>query len=189
MVEHGAPQKAPESADALMSSRGKASDALPTATLEFLNSAALKGESKLPSLRLSCADLPFRGACSSLCKLRLSGTNASRFHCALVRTHQGIWVVDLRRHGATQLNHRPIRWARLMDGDHLAIDQYEIRVRVQGGPNAPAVAYASLPRKETAVPVTFDDPGSRILEAAERRSPTSAQEGRGEERHYSGRMR
>src|SRR5262249_60601480 len=49
------------------------------------------------------------------CKLRLDDRNVSSFHCALVQTVEGLWIVDLLGKDGVVVDGRRVRWARLDD--------------------------------------------------------------------------
>jgi pSer/pThr/pTyr-binding forkhead associated (FHA) protein len=61
------------------------------------------------------------------CKVRLPGPGVSRFHCSLLHTPLGVWVIDLHSRTGTFLNDQPVRFARLADGDHLRVGSCEFR--------------------------------------------------------------
>ena len=64
---------------------------------------------------------------SPYCKVRLAAPGVSPFHCSLLRTAAGIWVVNLGHDGVT-VNASSIRAARLEDRDELQIGGVTIRV-------------------------------------------------------------
>jgi predicted component of type VI protein secretion system len=63
------------------------------------------------------------------CKFRLADPSVSPFHCSLVRTHAGLWVVDLLGGGGVEVNNAAVRHAPLVEGDELAVGRYRIRIR------------------------------------------------------------
>ena len=65
------------------------------------------------------------------CRLRFLDPEISKFHCSLLRTPLGVWVVDLLGRTGIRLNGQPIRWARLENGDELQVGRHLIRVRCQ----------------------------------------------------------
>ena len=65
---------------------------------------------------------------SPLCRVLLSGAEVSRFHCSLIRTPIGMWVVDLQGRKGTSVNNRPTRCRLLGDGDELEVGSNIIRV-------------------------------------------------------------
>ncbi len=70
------------------------------------------------------------------CKIHLVDSSVSAFHCSLVRTPQGLWVVDLLSRTGVQVNGVPEKWAPLADGDSLSIGQYTIHVQIQTPPDS-----------------------------------------------------
>jgi len=69
------------------------------------------------------------------CTVRLNGAGVSRYHCALVLTGQGLWVVDLlgqleaSSEDVTLVNGTPVRFARVDPGDVLRVGGVSVRVR------------------------------------------------------------
>jgi pSer/pThr/pTyr-binding forkhead associated (FHA) protein len=72
------------------------------------------------------------------CKLRLQCPSVSRFHCSLVRTAEGLWVVDLLGRGGIRVNGQRLRFARLDEGDRLQVGRF--RIRLCSGPAGAAPA-------------------------------------------------
>ncbi len=66
---------------------------------------------------------------SPLCRVLLSGSEVSRFHCSLIRTPIGVWVVDLQGRTGTSVNSRPTRCRLLGDGDELEVGSNRIQLR------------------------------------------------------------
>jgi pSer/pThr/pTyr-binding forkhead associated (FHA) protein len=66
---------------------------------------------------------------AALCRVRLLGDSVSKFHCSLVRTPLGVWVVDLFGKGGIRVNEVPVRCAQLEDGDRLQVGHFIIRTR------------------------------------------------------------
>ncbi|WP_165073797.1 FHA domain-containing protein [Paludisphaera rhizosphaerae] len=93
----------------------------PDVGLEFLNGpsrSALWPMNRVVSLVGSAAG----------CKFRLADPSVSLFHCSLVRSPTGLWVVDLLG-GGVEVNNTAVRYAMLEDDDVLSIGRYRIRVR------------------------------------------------------------
>jgi pSer/pThr/pTyr-binding forkhead associated (FHA) protein len=65
------------------------------------------------------------------CRVRLPDARVSRLHCCLVRTAQGVWVIDLLSKNGTCLNDQPVRWALVKEGDRLRVGPYTLRVWYQ----------------------------------------------------------
>ncbi len=82
---------------------------------------------------------------ASGCKLRLRDPAVSRFHCALLHTPLGVWVIDLISSRGTLLNGQPIDWARLADGDELQIGPFRIRASYDSPEACAAAGTAAAP--------------------------------------------
>ncbi len=95
---------------------------LPEVALEFVN--RLPG----PTVWRMATTLALVGK-ASLCRVRLVGNSVSKFHCSLVRTPLGLWVVDLFGKEGITVNETPVRSARLEDGDRLQVGNFIIRPR------------------------------------------------------------
>jgi pSer/pThr/pTyr-binding forkhead associated (FHA) protein len=63
---------------------------------------------------------------SSRCKVRLGGPGVLSFHASLLRTPQGVWIIDLG--GGTQVNGSPVRFVRLEHHDQIQIGTFCMRV-------------------------------------------------------------
>ncbi len=62
------------------------------------------------------------------CHVRLMGGSVSSYTCSLLRTPQGLWLVDLLSREGTYVNGKRVRWARLADGDHIKVGDFELGV-------------------------------------------------------------
>lgn len=81
------------------------------------------------------------------CRVMLKDPSVSPFHCSLLRTALGTWVVDLLGKGGININGRRVRWARLDEGDRLQVGRFLLRARAA----------------QTTTPVTrFRGPGDRL---------------------------
>jgi pSer/pThr/pTyr-binding forkhead associated (FHA) protein len=65
---------------------------------------------------------------SAFCKVRLTGTDVSELHCGLVRTSDGIWLVDLLSRTGTMVNGQSVRYTRLAFGDELEVGRHRLRL-------------------------------------------------------------
>lgn len=121
--------------------RALASDGQAPPALAEFSAAALSGEEEVPEVALEFVNripgptvwrmttrLALVGK-ASLCRVRLMGNSVSKFHCSLVRTPLGLWVVDLFGKGGITVNESPVRSARLEDGDRLQVGNFIIRPR------------------------------------------------------------
>jgi pSer/pThr/pTyr-binding forkhead associated (FHA) protein len=95
---------------------------LPAVSLEFLRGGAEQGR-----WRMNGTVVPVGNAAD--CGVRLVDASVSRFHCSLVRTQFGLWVVDLLGRGGICVNGTMVRCARLKDGDEMQIGRFLIRFR------------------------------------------------------------
>jgi hypothetical protein len=115
----------------------------PELILEFLRSPTPIGTWRMTSA------LALVGRASN-CGLVLPDPSVWSFHCCLLRTGLGTWVIDLLGHGGISLGGRRVRWGRLDDGDHLLIGKYLIRV---------CYDKRSTPRPEASPSAEVLDPG------------------------------
>jgi pSer/pThr/pTyr-binding forkhead associated (FHA) protein len=63
----------------------------------------------------------------SACMVRLPDRGMSRFHCSLLHTPQGLWVIDLLSRRGIHVNGEQVPWARLGDGDRVQVGPFELR--------------------------------------------------------------
>jgi pSer/pThr/pTyr-binding forkhead associated (FHA) protein len=148
-----------------LSRRTTASDRLPEVVLDVRNGSVGRGR------WVMTRELALAGRRSD-CKVHLVHPSVSAYHCSLVRTPGGLWVVDLLSRTGVLVNGTRVRWARLADGDQVAIGQFRIDVRLGAGslPKSPATAPASRTERELAVRTATAEPVSR-LPAAEPTAP------------------
>jgi pSer/pThr/pTyr-binding forkhead associated (FHA) protein len=122
---------------------------LPAATLEFAN-----GLTRQSRWRLNRA-LTLVGRAPG-CKLQLADVSVSRYHCAILGTPDGVWVIDLLGKDGTRVNGARIRFARLDNGDRLQVGKFLIRLwldRLTQSVSAPVLvsSLAAAPRPQTGV--------------------------------------
>ena len=101
-------------------SRPQDSDDLPRVVLEFRRDAAKPIRWRMRHILTLVGSSPY-------CKVRLAAPGVSPFHCSLLRTAAGVWVVNLGSDGVA-VNASSIRAARLEDRDELQIGGVTIRV-------------------------------------------------------------
>src|SRR5256885_1518950 len=89
------------------------------------------------------------------CKVWLRDAHVSSFHCSLVRTPTGLWVVDLASRGGIALNGSNIRAARIDEGDDLVVGSTTIRVRYGKPCEAPVAAEQALAGADRADEIHF----------------------------------
>ena len=97
----------------------------------------------LPEVSLEFLNGPSRSACwpmnrvmsligsASGCKFRLADSSVSPYHCGLLRTPLGLWIVDLLGPDGTGVNDALVRHALLADNDVLRVGRYRIRMRIR----------------------------------------------------------
>jgi pSer/pThr/pTyr-binding forkhead associated (FHA) protein len=67
---------------------------------------------------------------SAGCKVQLEDASVADVHCSLVRTPDGVWVVDLG--GGIRVNGAPAIFAPLADGDQVQVGRFGLGVRYVG---------------------------------------------------------
>jgi pSer/pThr/pTyr-binding forkhead associated (FHA) protein len=131
----------PDLADPL-TSRTAANDGLPEVVLSVRNGPHNRGRWRMTREMALVGRHP-------TCKIHLVDPNISTFHCSLVRTPRGLWMVDLLSRTGVQVNGVPMKWAPLADGDWLDIGQFTIHVQInkppEPGPEASAVGTGVTP--------------------------------------------
>jgi hypothetical protein len=103
------------------------SSGLPAVALEFLNGSRKKPLSLKPVLTLLGR--------SDDCRVALQDRTVSFFHCSLLRTRKGVWVIDLLGRGGVGVNGQAVRWALLRDGDVLQVGRFTVRLRYGAWPD------------------------------------------------------
>jgi pSer/pThr/pTyr-binding forkhead associated (FHA) protein len=91
---------------------------LPEVRLEFCNETRLPWRMRGPLALVGSA---------SECTVRLPGPQIALFHCSLVRTPAGVWVIDLLGNGDVEVNGQEVRCAPLRDGDQLRVGRFLLR--------------------------------------------------------------
>ena len=99
------------------------------------------------------------------CKLRIDDQNVAAFHCGLIRTEAGPWVVDLLGEGGTFLNGNYVRSARLEHGDGLQVGPAMIRIRLDD-PTPNGRGRAIQPLGPSATPTTLATRELRTVHSA-----------------------
>jgi len=64
---------------------------------------------------------------SPQCRVVLSDESVSWCHCSLVRTHYGLWVIDLLSRKGTLLNGQPVQCEMIRHGDCLRVGKFDLR--------------------------------------------------------------
>ncbi|WP_435011841.1 FHA domain-containing protein (plasmid) [Tundrisphaera lichenicola] len=83
---------------------------------------------------------------SPACRIRVVQPDISKFHCSLVLTPTGVWVVDLMGQNGVLVNEVPVRFARLGDGDELRLGRHTFRPRYED--ELPELALTAPPDEE-----------------------------------------
>ncbi len=97
---------------------------LPEVSLEFLNGPSRSA--RWPMNRV----MSLVGSAYG-CKFRLADPSVSAFHCSLLRTTAGLWVIDLLGPDGIGVNDAPVRFALLAPNDVLSVGRYRIRMRIR----------------------------------------------------------
>ena len=105
---------------------------LPKCTIAFRNGQATRTEWEVNRV------LTFIGASQS-CKIHLVGKDIAPFHCYLLHSPDGLWVVDLTG-GHILVNGEPVRLARLSDNDELQVGEFVIEARYHQSQTATVMA-------------------------------------------------
>ena len=113
--------KAPESRISPLVARSHGTQPLPEVALQFLN-----GPSRAASWPMNRV-MSLIGSASG-CKFRLADPSVSSFHCSLLKTPLGLWVIDLLGPEGVVVNDALVRYALLADNDVLKVGRYRIRV-------------------------------------------------------------
>jgi FHA domain-containing protein len=102
--------------------RAHVSKPLPEVALEFLN-----GPSQSACWPMNRV-MSLIGSASG-CKFRLADPSVAPFHCGLLRTPLGLWVVDLLAPDGIAVNDALVRYALLADNEVLRVGRYRMRIR------------------------------------------------------------
>jgi pSer/pThr/pTyr-binding forkhead associated (FHA) protein len=102
---------------------------LPEVTLEFVNRAGKSTSWQMAPVLALVGKSPE-------CRVHLVGNSVSRFHCSLIRTPRGVWVIDLLGRGGVAVNDLPVRCSRLDEGDQLQVGKFIIHVHYDTEPIA-----------------------------------------------------
>ena len=115
---------------------------------------------------------------SPACKIRMVEPDVSKFHCSLVLTTYGVWVVDLLGQHGVFVNDEPTRCILLADGDELRIGRHVLRPRYDTPPQPlPLVDQEVLNRSTnlgtmpTVIPQSSSQPPSVASNLATRMMP------------------
>jgi len=127
-------------------------------------------EQALPDVSLEFLNGPSRSACwpmnrvmsligsASGCKFRLADPSVSSFHCSLLRTPLGLWIVDLLGPDGINVNDALVRYALLAADDVLRVGRYRIRMRIR---SADRVSHRPASEQSRRVPIAEARPPSQ----------------------------
>src|SRR6266851_1354870 len=101
---------------------------LPPVSLEFVKGGVHQGGVLRPARCAVNRVLVLMGRTDG-CKIRLMDSSVSKFHCSLIRTPRGVWVVDLLSRNGIWVNGTKVPWARLEQGDQLEVGEFVLRLR------------------------------------------------------------
>ncbi len=130
---------------------------MPRSVIRFLNGRTARAEWQVNRL------LTFVGRAPE-CKISLSTDDIAPFHCYLMLTHAGLWVIDLLSPSGVRVNGEPVRFGRLADGDILEIGRFRLGCwypdgePVAPGTEFPTPAGPTRLRAGGAVPGTTPNP-------------------------------
>jgi pSer/pThr/pTyr-binding forkhead associated (FHA) protein len=99
------------------------------------------------------------------CQLRFTDDSVGYFHCALVNTRDGVWLVDVFSQKGTRLNGRPTRLARVRDCDLIELGKASLVVRSGAGGGPLTVWGTAAVPPATRPPAT--EPAALSLQLAE----------------------
>jgi pSer/pThr/pTyr-binding forkhead associated (FHA) protein len=159
-------QKSTEDLPEPLVSRAFQNPLLPPVSLEFVKGSESSKPARCPLHRV----LVFLGRTDG-CKVRLMHDSVSKFHCCLVRTPRGVWVVDLLSRNGVWANGTKVPWARLEEGDRFEVGNFELRLRYDRPDeedDRTRPSPASTPEGERDRGSKIEDGGSKI--AKERQS-------------------
>jgi pSer/pThr/pTyr-binding forkhead associated (FHA) protein len=110
---------------------------------------------------------------SSGCNLQLGNADVPRFLCSLLRTSQGIWIVDVEGRGVS-VNGTFVSYARISDGDNLRAGPYTIRFRCGEAPPSIRLRAVGLDESDeetlSTEKMAVDDPSRALAPRAPRPS-------------------
>jgi anti-anti-sigma factor len=88
------------------------------------------------------------------CSMRLDDESVSAFHCALVLTQDGLWVVDLLGKNGTRLDDKAVSFERVEVGSVLSVGTHSMSAwRRQANEPLPDADVAAPPESQAATPV------------------------------------
>lgn len=116
------------------------------------------------SVRVTRCDLPAGLALigsAADCQIRLIDPSVSNYHCSLVNTASGVWVVDLLGQGGVRVNGQEVGYAQVREGDSVAVGHSVLRILDRAGAITPGESVApAAPRFPDPAPPGLDPVGT-----------------------------
>ena len=128
--ENGSAERSSAQSAEPLVSRAFENPLLPPVGLEFVKGGVQEGRSLKPARCPIHRTLVFLGR-TDRCKVRLMHASVSKFHCSLIRTPRGVWVVDLLSRNGVWINGTKVPWARLEEGDRFEVGDFVLRLRYE----------------------------------------------------------
>jgi serine/threonine protein kinase len=122
------PEDRPTTAAALAQELRRLSEPVPTGGLPAVTLTVAKSDKELKLTR-PCTVF----GRSSECDVVLKSSDVSKRHCQIVRQADGVFVEDLDSINGIAVNDKPVKKARLRDGDKLTVVRYVFQVRIAAG--------------------------------------------------------
>src|SRR6185437_5927630 len=69
------------------------------------------------------------------CQVRVLDPSVSNYHCSLLQTPSGLWVIDLLGREGISVNGTDVRYGQIRDDDLLRLGQSEIRFHLDFEPD------------------------------------------------------
>ena len=104
------------------------------------------------------------------CEVRLIDPSVASYHCALVPTPGGVWVVDLMGQGGIRVNGHEVSYARLIEGDSLQLGHSMIRLVESDAEQIRPAGVVETPRPSPPT-LRLDDPSPSRLGPIAKQEP------------------
>ena len=100
---------------------------------------------------------------SESCQVVLRDVSVSRFHASLIRTSEGVWIVDLLAREGVSVNGVKVRWAWLDEGDKVKIGHFHFVLHYDQAPGK--ITRSDVPLEAGAVAKAANGVGSSRTQA------------------------
>jgi pSer/pThr/pTyr-binding forkhead associated (FHA) protein len=118
--------------------------------------------------------LTFAGR-STACKLQVPNVSLSRYHCSLLLTAAGVWIVDLLSREGTVVNGQRVKWALLRPGDRIEMGKVQVVVHYDGTvPDVQAISAPAVNGDRFHSPAPTSDPEMPPLSSSSDMDPNSS---------------